>query len=80
MDALSFAMGERSTTLRVKQLRDLIHGAHIGQPVSDSASVAMRYRDDRDRERVFCRRIVGWFLSRYSQRKLILVYYIIMIK
>lgn len=62
MDALSFAMGERSSTLRVKQLRDLIHGAHIGQPVSDSASVALRYCDDQDQESVFCRRIVGSFL------------------
>lgn len=59
MDALSFAMGERSSTLRVKQLRDLIHGAHIGQPVSDSASVAIRYRDDGEQEVVFCRRIIG---------------------
>ncbi|XP_029697016.1 structural maintenance of chromosomes 1B isoform X2 [Takifugu rubripes] len=59
MDALSFAMGERSSTLRVKQLRDLIHGAHIGQPVSDSASVAIRYRGDAEQEVVFCRRIIG---------------------
>lgn len=61
MDALSFAMGERASTLRVKQLRDLIHGAHIGRPVSDSAAVAIRYREDgdRDREVLFCRRIIG---------------------
>lgn len=62
MDALSFAMGERSSILRVKQLRDLIHGAHVGQPVSGSAYVAMRYCDDQDQERVFCRRIVGSFI------------------
>lgn len=60
MDALSFAMGGRSSTLRVKQLRDLIHGAHVGQPVSDSASVAIRYRDDADQEVVFRRRIFGY--------------------
>ncbi|KAM7397139.1 hypothetical protein PAMP_020136 [Pampus punctatissimus] len=59
MDALSFAMGERAASLRVKHLRDLIHGAHIGQPVSNSGSVAMRYRDDEDKETVFCRRISG---------------------
>eukprot|EP00064_Thunnus_orientalis_P026397 superscaffoldBa00016638_g26905 len=57
MDALSFAMGERAASLRVKHLRDLIHGAHIGQPVSTSGSVAMRYRDDEDQETVFCRSI-----------------------
>lgn len=59
MDALSFAMGERAASLRVKHLRELIHGAHIGQPVSDTARVAMRYCDDEDQETVFCRRISG---------------------
>lgn len=59
MDALSFAMGERAVSLRVKHLRDLIHGAHIGQPVSDTARVAMRYCNDEDQETVFCRRISG---------------------
>lgn len=61
MDALSFAMGERSSTLRVKHLRDLIHGAHVGQPVSDSACVSIRYCDDGDQEVVFSRRIFGLF-------------------
>ncbi|XP_059191637.1 structural maintenance of chromosomes protein 1B [Centropristis striata] len=59
MDALSFAMGERAASLRVKQLRDLIHGAHIGRPVEDTASVTLRYCNDEDRETVFCRSIVG---------------------
>ncbi|KAM6937011.1 structural maintenance of chromosomes protein 1B [Xenentodon cancila] len=59
MDALSFAIGERPASLRVKHLRDLIHGAHVGQPVSDTAGVAVRYCDDRDRETVFYRVIAG---------------------
>lgn len=59
MDALSFAMGERAASLRVKHLRDLIHGAHIGRPVSDTARVAMRYCADDEQETVFCRRING---------------------
>lgn len=59
MDALSFAMGERAASLRVKHLRDLIHGAHIGQPVSETASVALLYCDDEDQETVFYRRISG---------------------
>lgn len=59
MDALSFAMGERAASLRVKHLRDLIHGAHIGRPVSDTARVAMRYCTDDEQETVFCRRING---------------------
>lgn len=63
MDALSFAMGERAPSLRVKHLRDLIHGAHIGQPVSDTASVALLYCDDKDQETIFYRRIAGSFIS-----------------
>jgi len=59
MDALSFAMGERAASLRVRHLRDLIHGAHIGQPVSNTARVAMRYCSDEDQETVFCRTITG---------------------
>lgn len=59
MDALSFAMGERAASLRVKHLRDLIHGAHIGRPVSDTARVAMRYCTDDEQKTVFCRRING---------------------
>ncbi|KAF6721532.1 Structural maintenance of chromosomes protein 1B [Oryzias melastigma] len=59
MDALSFAIGERAAALRVKHLRDLIHGANVGRPVSDTARVAVRYCDDRERETVFCRIITG---------------------
>ncbi|XP_041651704.1 structural maintenance of chromosomes protein 1B isoform X2 [Cheilinus undulatus] len=59
MDALSFAMGERASSLRVKHLRDLIHGAHIGRPAADTARVAMRYCDDEEQETVFCRTIQG---------------------
>lgn len=64
MDALSFAMGERATFLRVKRLSELIHGAHIGWPVSNTAKVALRYcagddDDDDDQVTVFCRRING---------------------
>lgn len=65
MDALGFAMGERATFLRVKHLSELIHGAHIGRPVSNTAHVALRYcaEDDDGNQRVmvFCRRIYGRF-------------------
>ncbi|KAF7267293.1 structural maintenance of chromosomes 1 [Rhynchophorus ferrugineus] len=39
MDAISFVMGEKTHSLRVKRLSDLIHGAAISKPVSRSASV-----------------------------------------
>lgn len=64
MDALSFALGERAAALRVKHLRDLVHGAHIGQPVSSTASVALRYCDEEDREVVFGRTVTGQYLPR----------------
>uniref|UniRef100_A0A8C6T7A3 Structural maintenance of chromosomes 1B n=1 Tax=Neogobius melanostomus TaxID=47308 RepID=A0A8C6T7A3_9GOBI len=59
MDAISFAIGERSSTLRVKHLRDLIHGAHIGAPVSRSASVCLRYCSEEEEETSFSRTING---------------------
>ncbi|XP_036962606.1 structural maintenance of chromosomes protein 1B isoform X2 [Acanthopagrus latus] len=59
MDALSFAMGERTASLRVRHLSDLVHGAHIGRPVSDTARVSMRYCDDDEQETVFCRSVSG---------------------
>ncbi|CAJ1056143.1 structural maintenance of chromosomes protein 1B [Xyrichtys novacula] len=59
MDALSFAMGERAAALRVSHLRELIHGAQIGQPVADTASVDMLYCDDEDQEIVFSRSVHG---------------------
>lgn len=63
MDAISFAIGERCSSLRVKHLRDLIHGAHIGQPVSKSAAVCLRYCDDQDEETAFSRTITGIYFS-----------------
>ncbi|CAN9498997.1 unnamed protein product [Ophioblennius macclurei] len=59
MDALSFVMGERPAALRVKQLSDLINGAHVGRPVSSTARVSMWYCDDEGRETEFSRSISG---------------------
>ncbi|XP_021341818.1 structural maintenance of chromosomes protein 1A-like [Mizuhopecten yessoensis] len=43
MDAISFVLGEKTSNLRVKRLGDLIHGAPIGQPASNKASVTAVY-------------------------------------
>uniref|UniRef100_A0A3Q0RIY4 RecF/RecN/SMC N-terminal domain-containing protein n=1 Tax=Amphilophus citrinellus TaxID=61819 RepID=A0A3Q0RIY4_AMPCI len=59
MDALSFVMGERVSSLRVKHIRDLIHGAHMGKPISNTAKVAMRYCTAEAEEIIFCRIITG---------------------
>ena len=43
MDAISFVLGEKTSSLRVKKLSDLIHGAPIGRPVANKASVTATY-------------------------------------
>jgi len=60
MDAISFVMGEKTSNLRSKRLSDLIHGAPIGKPASNRASVTAVYgRPDDDREMFFQRLIIG---------------------
>ncbi|KAB0396627.1 hypothetical protein E2I00_020157 [Balaenoptera physalus] len=59
MDALSFVMGEKIANLRVKNIQELIHGAHIGKPVSSSATVKMVYVEESGEEKTFARTIRG---------------------
>uniref|UniRef100_H3B892 Structural maintenance of chromosomes protein n=1 Tax=Latimeria chalumnae TaxID=7897 RepID=H3B892_LATCH len=59
MDALSFVMGEKTAFLRVKSVRELIHGAHIGKPVSSSARVTMVYCEENGEEKIFSRVVTG---------------------
>ncbi|XP_063998909.1 structural maintenance of chromosomes protein 1B [Pogoniulus pusillus] len=59
MDAVSFAMCEKTSNLRVKSVRELIHGAHVGKPVSSVASVTMVYCEDDGEEKRFSRVIRG---------------------
>ncbi|XP_059508357.1 structural maintenance of chromosomes protein 1B-like [Stegostoma tigrinum] len=59
MDAISFVMGERTANLRVKHIKDLIHGAHIGHPVSSTARVTMLYQRENEEELSFTRTIIG---------------------
>ena len=60
MDAISFVLGEKAQNLRVKRLSELIHGASIGQPVSNTASVTLVYQDNEtQRQTRFCRYVVG---------------------
>ncbi|XP_039090433.1 structural maintenance of chromosomes protein 1B [Hyaena hyaena] len=59
MDALSFVMGEKIANLRVKNIQELIHGAHIGKPVSSSASVKIVYVEESGEEKTFTRIIRG---------------------
>ncbi|CAL8322239.1 unnamed protein product [Gadus morhua 'NCC'] len=60
MDALGFVLGERASSLRVKQTKDLVHGAHTGKPVPGPAGVSMTYCGDHDEEeRLYYRKISG---------------------
>jgi len=59
MDAVSFVMGEKTQTLRVKRLSDLIHGASINKPVSRSAHVTAVFELHDGTERRFTRTVQG---------------------
>lgn len=59
MDAISFVMGEKTSSLRVKRLSDLIHGASIGQPVSRSAQVTAIFAMESGEEKLFTRMVQG---------------------
>ncbi|KAG8129936.1 putative Structural maintenance of chromosomes protein [Naja naja] len=59
MDAISFVLGEKTSNLRVKTLRDLIHGAPVGKPAANRAFVSMVYSEDGIEDRTFARVIVG---------------------
>ncbi|NXD15322.1 SMC1B protein, partial [Nothocercus nigrocapillus] len=59
MDAVSFVLCEKITNLRVKNVRELIHGAHVGKPVSSTASVKIVYCEENGEEKSFSRVIRG---------------------
>merc|ERR1719414_1290845 len=52
-------MGEKTTSLRVKRLSDLIHGASIGRPVANRASVTAIFTLEDGTEKKFTRSIIG---------------------
>ncbi|XP_042870292.1 structural maintenance of chromosomes protein 1A-like isoform X1 [Penaeus japonicus] len=59
MDAISFVMGEKTSSLRVKRLSDLIHGASIGQPISRTAHVTAVFTLESGEEKRFTRLVQG---------------------
>lgn len=60
MDAISFVLGEKTNNLRVKKLSELIHGASIGQAVSNTGSVTLVYEDsETGRQTRFSRFVIG---------------------
>lgn len=69
MDAISFVMGEKTSSLRVKRLSELIHGASIGQPVSRSASVTAIFEIS-DGENTYERRFTRMVLGSSSEHRI----------
>merc|ERR1711997_143601 len=59
MDAISFVMGEKTSSLRVRKLADLIHGASIGRAVANRASVSAIFSLEDGDEKTFTRSIIG---------------------
>lgn len=59
MDAISFVMGEKTSSLRVKRLNDLIHGSSVGKPVAHRCSVTARFLIDGQRQKSFQRLVIG---------------------
>ncbi|KAK1135292.1 hypothetical protein QLX08_008159 [Tetragonisca angustula] len=59
MDAISFVMGEKTSSLRVKRFSELIHGASIGMPVARSASVTAVFELEDGTEKSFMRSVQG---------------------
>ncbi|XP_043483161.1 structural maintenance of chromosomes protein 1A [Leptopilina heterotoma] len=59
MDAISFVMGEKTSSLRVKRFSELIHGASIGMPVARSASVTAVFLLEDGNEKSFMRSVQG---------------------
>ncbi|XP_065059066.1 structural maintenance of chromosomes protein 1A-like [Rhopilema esculentum] len=63
MDAISFVLGEKTSNLRVKSVKELIHGAPIKRPVASTAYVTAHYMEEQDdgqeKEIIFHRKILG---------------------
>ncbi|CAD7084109.1 unnamed protein product [Hermetia illucens] len=60
MDAISFVMGEKTSSLRVKRLNDLIHGASVGKPASRSCYVTAKFLVGPEKvQKSFCRAVVS---------------------
>ncbi|TRY66480.1 hypothetical protein DNTS_005370, partial [Danionella cerebrum] len=63
MDAISFVLAEKTSNLRVKTLKDLIHGAPVGKPAANRAFVSMVYCEDGGGECTFTRAIIEYRIN-----------------
>uniref|UniRef100_K1Q630 Structural maintenance of chromosomes protein n=1 Tax=Magallana gigas TaxID=29159 RepID=K1Q630_MAGGI len=58
MDAISFVLGEKTSNLRVKRMSDLIHGAPVGKPAANKASVNAVYVNSVNGEETHFTRVI----------------------
>ncbi|KAI7794231.1 structural maintenance of chromosomes protein 1A, partial [Triplophysa rosa] len=58
-DAISYVLAEKTSNLRVKTLKDLIHGGPVGKPAANRAFVSMVYCEDNGDKCTFTRVIIG---------------------
>ena len=59
MDAISFVLGDKTSNLRVRSLKDLIHGAVVGKAAANRAYVTAVYLEANGDEIHFTRTIIG---------------------
>ncbi|XP_071568818.1 LOW QUALITY PROTEIN: structural maintenance of chromosomes protein 1A-like [Temnothorax nylanderi] len=59
MDAISFALGEKPSSLRVKNLNELIYGYSVGGPMKNSTYVNVIFKIDDETKKSFKRKILG---------------------
>lgn len=59
MDAISFVLGDKTSNLRVRSLKDLIHGAVVGKAAANRAYVTAVYQESNGDEIHFTRTIIG---------------------
>ena len=59
MDAISFVLGDKTSNLRVRSLKDLIHGAVVGKAAANRAYVTAVYKESSGDETLFTRTIIG---------------------
>ena len=59
MDAISFVLGDKTSNLRVRSLKDLIHGAVVGKAAANRAYVTAVYQEANGDEIHFTRTIIG---------------------
>ncbi|XP_020277479.1 structural maintenance of chromosomes protein 1A-like [Pseudomyrmex gracilis] len=71
LDAVRFALGEKSSNLRIKRHSDLVYGASFGKPTTDSTCVTLIFSLDKNTEKSFARMIVNKGIQHRINNKIV---------